>query len=249
MAKYSITHVCGHGETVHLYGKGTERERRLEWMASQPCLECRHNAENEAAAKDAEARGLPALTGSDKQVAWATAIRRTMLSAMDSQLARLPEPKPEHMAKIKACRASFDTKTDARYWIDNRDRDAMALWTETLRAQNAEFFAEVDAKRAAAKAAREAEEAARCEEARREREAHVAEVKASQAAAREAAASFVVVSAERNGSDIAITGADGRNAAAYRMDGEWCVYTVDGHDVDSMTPEAESIARAALALI
>ena len=40
MAKYDITHTCGHSRTVALYGKLNERERKIEWMASQDCPSC-----------------------------------------------------------------------------------------------------------------------------------------------------------------------------------------------------------------
>lgn len=34
MAQYTVKAGCGHTSTVHLYGKTTERERRLAWMRS-----------------------------------------------------------------------------------------------------------------------------------------------------------------------------------------------------------------------
>ena len=32
MAKYDVTYACGHTETVNLYGKTSERERKIYWM-------------------------------------------------------------------------------------------------------------------------------------------------------------------------------------------------------------------------
>lgn len=44
MAKYEINHTCGHTSTVQLFGKCSERERKIEWMERQECPECREYA-------------------------------------------------------------------------------------------------------------------------------------------------------------------------------------------------------------
>lgn len=86
MAKYDITYACGHEGTVNLVGKIKERERYIEWVeAHKLCPQCYaekrqkdHDEENRRAA-EAEAMGLPALTGTPKQVAWATTIRQHVI--------------------------------------------------------------------------------------------------------------------------------------------------------------------------
>lgn len=40
MAKYVVTHSCGHTQVHMLFGPTKDRERKLEWMATQPCTEC-----------------------------------------------------------------------------------------------------------------------------------------------------------------------------------------------------------------
>lgn len=40
MAHYDITHTCGHDERIELFGKTSERERRIEWLQERPCTEC-----------------------------------------------------------------------------------------------------------------------------------------------------------------------------------------------------------------
>lgn len=62
---------------------------------------------------------LPALTGSEKQVAWATDIRHQALVrvARDAQAAGLDaDPRARH-----AVVAAFGERTEARWWIDHRD--------------------------------------------------------------------------------------------------------------------------------
>ena len=71
MAKYTIPHSCGHSETVQLYGKHTDRSRYMDNAERRQCRDC-YNASLVAKTAD---MGLPALTGSDKQVAWAETIR------------------------------------------------------------------------------------------------------------------------------------------------------------------------------
>ena len=76
--KYIITHTCGHDEEVELFGKGTERKRRIAAMEAHECPECRakHAAERD------NAKGYAALKGSPKQVAWATDIRETLFQGL-----------------------------------------------------------------------------------------------------------------------------------------------------------------------
>ena len=59
MAKYQINYACGHGSyEEQLYGKGSERERRIEWLeANKVCLACykiSKQAEDVAAPKHAK---------------------------------------------------------------------------------------------------------------------------------------------------------------------------------------------------
>jgi hypothetical protein len=40
MAKYEINHACGHTSTKQLFGKNSERTRRIEWLETQDCPDC-----------------------------------------------------------------------------------------------------------------------------------------------------------------------------------------------------------------
>ena len=40
MAQYTVEHSCGHTQVHVLFGPTKDRERKLEWMATQPCTEC-----------------------------------------------------------------------------------------------------------------------------------------------------------------------------------------------------------------
>lgn len=39
--RYEITHTCGHISDMQLFGSRTERERKAEWLESQPCRQCK----------------------------------------------------------------------------------------------------------------------------------------------------------------------------------------------------------------
>lgn len=89
MAKYTIQHSCGHEETRQLYGKTSDRERKIAWLEDQPCSECyqkqlaeERQAENKAAADENKAAGLPELQGSKKQIPWAETIRKKFVKKL-----------------------------------------------------------------------------------------------------------------------------------------------------------------------
>lgn len=76
MAWNTITYGCGHTQREQLYGPMAQRERTIERALSRSCPDCsraeleqKRAAESAAAAEAAKASGLPALTGTPKQVA------------------------------------------------------------------------------------------------------------------------------------------------------------------------------------
>jgi hypothetical protein len=40
MAKYDVEHSCGHTQVHQLFGKHTDRDRKIEWLETQECTEC-----------------------------------------------------------------------------------------------------------------------------------------------------------------------------------------------------------------
>ncbi len=128
MANYSITHTCGHTEPHNIIGTNVhgERQRKADWLAGQPCYACKRAAQDKVRAEAASAAAaattdLPALTGSPKQIAWATTIRAEARGAIDATIAgkELPE----------AARRALDAlyaQTDAGWWIEQRHNNAAA---------------------------------------------------------------------------------------------------------------------------
>lgn len=122
MAKYQVTFSCGHTEQKELVGKGKERESRIAyWGENGLCTDCykaeqdaKRARENAEAAQKAEAVGRANLQGSEKQVAWANTIRENIMEVIE----RAVRKDTEGGQKVHEY---LNSKTDARFWIDNRD--------------------------------------------------------------------------------------------------------------------------------
>lgn len=117
MSRKTFTHSCGHAGDAFIPGSGYGE--RVAYMAEQgerqPCPACRAKAAQEKAA----AAGLPALEGSDRQVAWAADIRPDVIERAEKFLATA-------MASLgsRAEEPAMRAVTKAGWWIDNRSLPA-----------------------------------------------------------------------------------------------------------------------------
>lgn len=135
--KYSITHTCGHDEQVELFGKGTERQKKIAWMEQQDCRACRNGATNAAATTSNAAAGLPTLTGSEKQISWAETVRAAQLAMVARELNNVAEAMarqgktPEQIvgayAPIDVMVVKVQAQTSAAWWIDHRSDSLQTL--------------------------------------------------------------------------------------------------------------------------
>ena len=132
MAQYDISHSCGHSEHLELFGKVSERQRRMDWLAAQPCRDCKAQASHERAEQAAstlrDADRLPELLGSVKQIAWASDLRAIKLAAIDAAIVEIDarsDSKASELARMARQLAS--QQTEATYWIDNRTKSALDL--------------------------------------------------------------------------------------------------------------------------
>ncbi len=149
MAKYDIEFSCGHAETRDLIGKVKDRERKIEYFESHGlCSECweaekkrQFEEQNQKAAEEAKEYGLPELTGSEKQVAWANILRQKWIEKAEKHIENerdefeyLKERYPEKtdaaekgekllLAMIEAVDRILLAESEARYWIDTRYDD------------------------------------------------------------------------------------------------------------------------------
>ena len=141
MAKYDVTYSCGHSDTVQLYGPGRDRERKIEWMEeSGLCPECykaKMRAQRDAAHKEAGEKAasylstrpeLPALVGSEKQIAWANTIRAGIFADAEKHgeaLTKAPQPGGggDLVRKLYPIwYAELCGQSSAKWWIDHRQQ-------------------------------------------------------------------------------------------------------------------------------
>ncbi|WP_226931195.1 MULTISPECIES: hypothetical protein [Frankiaceae] len=151
MAWYTIRRdCCGAVERIQVYGPSDTRQARANRTEMRPCQACarqRRAVEAEQAAHQAAGQadldGLPTLTGTDRQVAWALVLRDNTIKRAPS-LATMPGATGDHLDWLldRICE-----RTDAAWWIDHRaglprdDHCWTALRTSLTDEQKAEFAA------------------------------------------------------------------------------------------------------------
>ena len=125
-----IIHACGHEQGHYLTGFDSQQERKVKWLKTTSCRDCfvaEKRAEEAAAAALSNAAishlDLPPLTGTDRQVSWASTIRTKRLAALMSS---------NSDAECYACLQV----TDAKWWIDRRDLTDVDLMAAATKASD-----------------------------------------------------------------------------------------------------------------
>lgn len=140
--KYNVEYICGHKGVLQLFGPMSERERRLERAQDELCPECYRKKKeagraeaNKEAEEQSRAEGLPELTGSEKQVAWANTLRLKKMRDIDEWINEINEKgklgaviytddgrryKAMKEEMLEAETFLLENMTEAKYWIDNR---------------------------------------------------------------------------------------------------------------------------------
>ena len=122
MAKYQITHTCGHTVEHAIAGVVANRDGQAQRLAAQLCTDC-YRAQQRAAAA-AETADLPALTGTEKQIAWALTIRAKAAKALRSLREQVQPYAAKGDAEAVKAVAIIDSAlscADAGQWITARD--------------------------------------------------------------------------------------------------------------------------------
>lgn len=133
MAKYTVTHTCGHEREYQLYGKIRERDGKMAWLASQECPECRRKAEEAAAKKATEGMELPELEGSEKQVKWANTIRGQFINATRTYNETCAFGRANPRIDVDKALSIIASVKTARFFIDNRDMDVYSFLVSASR--------------------------------------------------------------------------------------------------------------------
>lgn len=130
----NLTHACGHLQEHALFGPGQARDDRKTWLTSTDCTDCYRADQTARALEQAQADGLPDLTGTEKQIAWAATIRQELLAEMDGIIAECVAADVSKMSEARARRHTTALRvmkcarrvtaeiTPSRWWIDRRIR-------------------------------------------------------------------------------------------------------------------------------
>lgn len=136
MAWYYGTYSCGHEGRVNIVGPTKDRQWKADRYFSELCPECKEKErerETEEAKKKAAELELPALKGSEKQVAWAYTLRQKFIDFLDSEEA---EDGYEYLLDYLECSLDellktksyiLETKTSAKWYIDTRFSDYRSI--------------------------------------------------------------------------------------------------------------------------
>lgn len=141
MAYYNFTFSCGHEDSIQLFGKEKERQRKIEYFKEFGiCKKCyrekieQYRAEAlSKAIENAKIKSLPELKGSEKQITWALTIRDVFLEDIEKYSNEWEQAVVKLGAseeQIKIGKEEFDivknffiNKTHSAFWIDNRDNE------------------------------------------------------------------------------------------------------------------------------
>jgi hypothetical protein len=158
MAWIEVSYKCNHKKTEPLYGSPQERKRALSVAANhKDCPDC--YKKNREVVNAGSRRQLPALSGSEKQVAWANQIRESFAKELDQQketlgnidnyliqryLSLSPEEKisqgdvvrsqlRDEIIKNEALNIMelcLQEKKAAKWWIDNQEKLVFRKYAE-----------------------------------------------------------------------------------------------------------------------
>ena len=151
MAKATATCTCAKcGATFEVTGVKSNRREADNWKAwaeahFDECPDCfksrkqqEREAANAAAAEKARGAGFPDLTGSPKQITWATKIRQDFIDEY-FPFDKLADEGREFMLRF------LSEKKESRFWIDNRDNTGSLymkickMWEQLHKTENTSF--------------------------------------------------------------------------------------------------------------
>lgn len=128
MAKCVAVYRCGHCRMVNIYGKSSERDRKLDYLRTIDCPACEKKAEMEKREEDTNKaaelsvkEGLPILDGSPKQVRWAILIRQNMIDRL-SALLQDGEEKEHFFKRALVLKKAFGRMSGKTIVVDSAEK-------------------------------------------------------------------------------------------------------------------------------
>ena len=120
--QFEATKICRNRTDADSWQSWAEQHYNECWECRRARQERKRQEQNAAAAEEAKERGLPDLTGSEKQIAWANTIRKTALENVDARLGKKIDPNSaESMELYRRFLAWLEGRNSAAWWIDRRE--------------------------------------------------------------------------------------------------------------------------------
>ena len=140
MAQYVAVYRCGHCRMVNIYGKSSERDRKLDYLKTIDCpvcmkkveLEKRENDTNRAVALSMK-EGLPILEGSPRQVRWAILIRQNMIDRFTRLLQEGTE-KEHFLKRTGLLKKEFERMT-GKTMVIHSTKELQSIFTQVIENQ------------------------------------------------------------------------------------------------------------------
>ncbi|MFC3163277.1 hypothetical protein [Ciceribacter thiooxidans] len=139
MAKYSVSYSCGHAAERQLIGKIADRQRYVSWAAENGlCPDCVKSDKLKAVEAAEVENDLPALSGSEKQIAWARQIR---VDKIGEVIGYFEDLRPKVLAgnleafdaMVSRGLAALVAQGRAGWWIDNKDRSGIVMGMDAMK--------------------------------------------------------------------------------------------------------------------
>ena len=127
----SVLHACGHKERHAFTGPKWKKAKDAEWQKGQDCTACWSLKKAEEQESICGVEALPELDGAERQVSWARSLRAEAIGRVKLEAWRMDQAR-----KLKGLEPATDRylalvlplllgRTDAHWWIDNREVDPL----------------------------------------------------------------------------------------------------------------------------
>lgn len=122
--KYTVHMSCGHDETVELFGKSEDRDKKIKRMEECGiCFKCRKKLREKQMQEFNKAHDLPDLQGSEKQINWANSIRKSLIEKFEIEKSLVPinRMNKDFARWLDVYSAKYYKNPSASWWIDHID--------------------------------------------------------------------------------------------------------------------------------
>lgn len=138
MARYDVTHACGHVATYNLIGPRRTREWSLKRLQGELCPDCwkeERKRRNLAAAEENRRMELPPLQGTEARVLWAESIRLEQIRDLEAELERWLQDNvldEQEKQELQEALEYIFGQTSASWWIDRRTHGPARLLRDAV---------------------------------------------------------------------------------------------------------------------